>query len=202
LAPLQSFTRTAPQTRDPAHARTTPLPLPRFFAPLTSSQPRGATLSRRFPSRPVLLRPQGFAPSRRLAPRATCRASFIPIPPVGFSLRGFDPRPMSYALSDAAALMGFLPCPRELGPPLQGLCTSHEALAQARGLTGELPKVPPWDFSSPGSLASRGGASHQRDPPSPPALSRLSGKLTSPPAPQGLFRKKRSRSLSRPAQPS
>jgi hypothetical protein len=37
------------------------------------------------------LRPQGFAPSRRLAPPATCRACFIPIPLVGF----YPPRPCS-----------------------------------------------------------------------------------------------------------
>lgn len=40
---------------------------------------------------PVTLRPQGFAPSRRFAPSVACRAYFIPVPSMGFPLRGFRP---------------------------------------------------------------------------------------------------------------
>jgi hypothetical protein len=36
------------------------------------------------PRTPVTLRPQGFAPSRRLAPLATSRACSIPVPLLGF----------------------------------------------------------------------------------------------------------------------
>jgi hypothetical protein len=43
------------------------------------------------PNSPVTLRPQGFSPSRRLAPLTTSRACSIPVP-----LMGFDPpRPLS-----------------------------------------------------------------------------------------------------------
>jgi len=75
---------------------------------------RGSSPLRRFPSQeepllrgvpphPVSLRPQGFAPSRRLAPPLTCRACFIPIPSLGFSLRGLTPFVAPYALSSAAS---------------------------------------------------------------------------------------------------
>jgi hypothetical protein len=56
----------------------------------------------------VTLRPQGFSPSRRLAPPATCRACFIPVPSLGLALRGFAPPAMPYVLSNAATLMGFV----------------------------------------------------------------------------------------------
>jgi hypothetical protein len=38
-----------------------------------------------------LLRPQGFSPSRRFAPFMTCWAYFIPVPLLGFTLRGLAP---------------------------------------------------------------------------------------------------------------
>jgi hypothetical protein len=60
------------------------------------------------PSAPVTLRPQGFTPSRRLAPPTTCRACFISVPPMGLTLRGFAPPAVPYALSDAVSLMGFV----------------------------------------------------------------------------------------------
>jgi len=43
------------------------------------------------PCPPVTLRPQGFSPSRRFAPPATCQAYFILDPLLGFSLRGIYP---------------------------------------------------------------------------------------------------------------
>jgi hypothetical protein len=55
---------------------------------------------------PVTLRPQGFSPSRRLAPPTACRACFIPVPLMGFALRGFAPPGAApYALSNAVTLM-------------------------------------------------------------------------------------------------
>jgi hypothetical protein len=51
-----------------------------------------------------MLRPQGFAPSRRFTPPVTCRAYFIPIPLLGFPLRGLFPRKMSYVFSNAVSL--------------------------------------------------------------------------------------------------
>jgi len=59
-------------------------------------------IPRRLPRLPVTLRPQGFSPSRRLAPAETCRACFIPVPLLGFSLRGFAPAQVPYALSSTA----------------------------------------------------------------------------------------------------
>jgi hypothetical protein len=56
------------------------------------------------PRTPVPLRPQGFAPSRRFAPRAACRAYFIPVPLLGLTLRGFVPHAMPYVLSNAESL--------------------------------------------------------------------------------------------------
>jgi hypothetical protein len=70
---------------------------------------------------PVTLRPQGFSPSRRFAPHTTCRAYFIPVPLLGFALRGLHPPAAPYAFPDAGSLVGFPPCSEELGPPLQGL---------------------------------------------------------------------------------
>jgi hypothetical protein len=69
-------------------------------------------LTRRIPNPPVTLRPQGFAPSRRFAPRATCRAYSIPVPLLGLTPRGFDPRATPYAVSGAGPLLGFLPASR------------------------------------------------------------------------------------------
>jgi len=58
--------------------------LPRF-CPLRRFPSRGEPLgSGKRPCLPVVLRPQGFAPSRRLAPATTCRAYFIPVPSMGF----------------------------------------------------------------------------------------------------------------------
>jgi len=54
-----------------------------------------------------VLRPQGFAPSRRLAPRKTCRTYFVPVPLLGFC----PPRVLSSTdvgvLSDALTLVTF-----------------------------------------------------------------------------------------------
>jgi hypothetical protein len=95
------------------------------------------------PNPPVTLRPQGFAPSRRFAPCAASRASFIPVPLLGFALRGLDPHAVPYAISDAGSLMGFLPRSEEHDLPLQGFSTQREARLQIRGLAGLLHSVPP-----------------------------------------------------------
>jgi hypothetical protein len=43
----------------------------------------------------ITLRPQGFSPSRRFAPPATCQAYFILDPSLGFLLRGVSPHHQS-----------------------------------------------------------------------------------------------------------
>jgi hypothetical protein len=83
------------------------------WSPTTFSQPCGATYIRRNSTSTVTLHPQGFSPSRCLAPRATCRAYFISVPLLGSTLRGFQPHAMPYVFPDAAPLMGFRPRPRK-----------------------------------------------------------------------------------------
>jgi hypothetical protein len=85
---LHSFTDFTPHGRaaprcSPAHAPS------EVLSPSASCQSRGATYPRRDPNPPVMLRPQGFAPSRRFAPPATCRACFIPVPLLGFPFEAF-----------------------------------------------------------------------------------------------------------------
>ena len=89
-APFQSFTSTSPRTiRDSPRNRGCP-PLPRFF-PLRRISAAKSHTTPADPTPPVELRPQGFAPSRRLAPLATSRACSIPVPSMGFR----PPRPSS-----------------------------------------------------------------------------------------------------------
>jgi hypothetical protein len=89
--PLLSQSRTA---RSPFQGL-----VPFSVFPITRSLPRPTRSQRAGP-----LRPQGFAPSRRFAPRIIYRAYSIPIPLLGFSLRGLAPRVVPYALLDAAPL--------------------------------------------------------------------------------------------------
>jgi hypothetical protein len=58
-------------------------PLPRFF-PLRRISATRSHLTPTVPSPPVQLRPQGFSPSRRLAPLMASRAYSIPEPSMGF----------------------------------------------------------------------------------------------------------------------
>lgn len=53
------------------------------------------------------LRPQGFSPSRRFAPRRAFRIYFAPNPLLGFVFRGFHPHSVPFVLSNVAALMTF-----------------------------------------------------------------------------------------------
>lgn len=59
------------------------------------------------PNQPVTLRPRDFSPPRRFAPFVTCRAYSIPVPLLGFTLRGFAPSTVPYALSSAVPLRAF-----------------------------------------------------------------------------------------------
>jgi hypothetical protein len=109
----------APQKAEASLAAT--LPLPRFV-PLQRFSSHKEQLPRRVPTHPVVFRPQGFSPSRRLAPLVTYRAYFISNPPMGFALQGFPPPASPYALSNAAPLLWFFPrTPKRSWGPLQGL---------------------------------------------------------------------------------
>jgi len=149
---------------------------------------------------PVTLRPQGFAPSRRFAPRATSRACFIPVPLLGFTPRGFVPRATPYAISDAGPLLGFPPVSEEPGRPSRGPTRRAKPVHVTRGLAWSslrcLHELHPLRGFLPPAAA---GSVNPACP-----LSRFLGSaftLTSPPAPQGVFRRRRSQSLSRPARP-
>lgn len=105
------------------------------LSPTAFSQPHGATDPQRVPNTLVPLRPQGFAPSRRFAPRAISRAYFIPIPILGFTLRGFDPRAVPYALSGAESLRILETTPLlSCSPSVQGSCTPPGAQTAGPGV--------------------------------------------------------------------
>jgi hypothetical protein len=94
-------------------------PLPKFL-PLQRLSTTRSHLPPAGPTPPVTLRPQGFAPSRRLAPLMAFRACSIPVPLMGF----YPSRPLS---SPGAvrpfrrrAPRGFLSTKKKR-PPLQGL---------------------------------------------------------------------------------
>lgn len=104
-------------------------------------------LPRRTPMLPVTLRPQGFAPSRRLAPPTTCRAFFISVPPLGFTLRGFPPHCAPYGSLDRLDPQGFSPLSDEIGPALPGLYSRTTARRRVRLFT----RLPP-TYASVGFL--------------------------------------------------
>jgi hypothetical protein len=201
--PLQSFTR-APRrsSRFPA-GEPTDKPVVRSF--------RGFFPLQRFPSRaephtsdgshpPVTLRPQGFSPSRRLAPRATCRACFIPVPLLGFTPRGLVPRATPYAVSDAGPLLGFPPVSEEPGRPSRGPTRRAKPSNATWGLAKPALRCLHELHLLRGFLPPT--VARSVNPASP--LTRFvdsAFELAVPLAPQGVYRHRRSRSLSRPAQP-
>lgn len=75
---------TAPKCR-PNHAPS------EVSSPAAFCQSRGATKPQQDPNPLVPLRPQGFTPSRRFAPLATCRACFIPVPLLGLPFEACSP---------------------------------------------------------------------------------------------------------------
>lgn len=80
-------------------------PLPRFLPLQRLAEHEERPNSSWDPSPLVTLHSQGFAPSQRFAPLVACRAYFIPVPLMGFSLRGFFPPLVPYVLSNAASLL-------------------------------------------------------------------------------------------------
>lgn len=137
--PLQSFTRvprrpTISQAGEPT-SKSLPAPsevsLPFSVFPAVQSH-----LAPAGPNPPVTLRPQGFSPSRRFAPRTTCRAYFIPVPLLGFTPRGLVPRATPYAVSSAGPLLGFPPVSEEPGRPSRGSTRHAKPDHATRGLAG------------------------------------------------------------------
>lgn len=109
--------RTATDLRPAKHKTSLRRPhLPRFL-PLQRFPDHGEPLTPGWvPSHPVTLHPRGFTPPRRLAPPVACRAYFIPVPLLGFLLRGIDPHPERYALSDALTLLKLVHSPTGPAP--------------------------------------------------------------------------------------
>jgi hypothetical protein len=201
--PLQSFTRTPRRSSlfstgepiDKHVARSFRGSFPFSVFPAVQSNLTPAS-----PNPPVTLRPQGFAPSRRFAPRTTSRAYFIPVPLLGFTPRGLDPRATPYAVSDAGPLLGFPPVSEEPGRPSRGPTRRAKPVHVTRGLAWPslrcLHELHPLRGVLPSAIA-------RSVNPASPLTCFLDAvfTLTSPPAPQGLYRRRRSRSLSRPARP-
>jgi len=156
--------RTGRQTRCPL--------LPRFLAPSAFSQPCGATYPRWFPNPPVVLRPQGFAPSRRFAPRSASQACFIPVPLLGFAPRGFVPRATPYAVSGAGPLLGFPTSSEEPVRPSRGSAHRTKLAHDSRGLARSSCRMPP-RASSPSRFLASGGRRTGEPATSPHVLSRL-----------------------------
>jgi hypothetical protein len=147
-----------------------------------------------------MLRPQGFAPSRRFTPHTTCRAYFIPVPFLGFTLRGLHPRVAPYAVSDAGPLMRFHRF-RRTSLPLQGFNTLREARPRRLGVNQNTVSYASLSFISY-EVSCFWRPMSWLCPSSP--LTRFfdsAFKLASSLAPQGLYHRNRSRSLSRSAQP-
>jgi hypothetical protein len=119
----------------------------------------------------------------------------------GLPSEAFIPPTVPYALSSAATLLGLLPRTEVLRAPLQGLAHRQGSRPKAWGLARLLRRMPPWAFPPPRSLVRYGGCGATAPRPSPLALSRPVRVLNVPPAPQGISRTKRRRSLSRPANP-
>jgi hypothetical protein len=86
LAPFQGFTGThrRPSSDLPSKAVQLSTRSSRGFVPLQRFHSHEEPLTSGASHTPVTLRPQGFAPSRRLAPLTTCRACSIPVPLLGF----------------------------------------------------------------------------------------------------------------------
>jgi hypothetical protein len=102
----------------------------------------------------VPLRPQGFTPSRRFAPHTIFRAYFIPIPLMGFTLRGFAPRAVPHALSDAESLrISETASLEDRSPSVQGLTHRPEPKPPVLGISQDTTLVPPWAFSLRGFLS-------------------------------------------------
>jgi hypothetical protein len=158
-------------------------PLPRFL-PLQRLSASRSHVPPAVPISPVLLRPQGFSPSRRLAPLMAFRAYSIPVPLMGFHPSRLCSSPGAVRLLRRRAPRGFLSTKKEeTAPP--GTRTPNKGRRQAWRLNQDPTPIAPLGFPAPRFLAlSSEGRSHALS--SPLALLRLGRKLTSPLAPQGF----------------
>lgn len=199
LAPFQSFTRTSPRTNRDTIAGIAPARPFRGLFPFDVCQPRGATETRQDPSRRLrcalrvshpldaLLpsRPSGFVPSRYR--------------PWGLTLRGLNPQPTPYVLSNAAPLWGFSPLPQDRSRPFRD---PHAGKSPSTGLGFSQVTAPDASLGFPASrYTARNDEERSHAPSSPHALIRTGLTVTGPPAPQGILRCGLDRSLSRSINP-
>jgi hypothetical protein len=181
--------------RDPLgnHAVST---LPRFL-PLQRLSIARSHVAPALPNSPVVMRPQGFSPSRRLAPLTTFRAYSIPVPLMGFDPPRLQSPPGAVRPLERRAPKGFSSTKKE-EDALPGTHTPRRAQRQAWGLARYPPPVASLGFPAPRSLAPNSEErSHALS--SPLALFRLGRRLALPLAPQGIRCQERSHSLSRAA---
>jgi hypothetical protein len=158
LAPLQSFTSTSPQSVIASRWQINPCPFRGSF-PLQRLSTTRSHIPLVVSNSPVVLRPQGFSPSRRLTPRATFQACFILVPLLGFTLRGLHPPMVPYALSSAAPLRDYLHRGQRQSS-LQGLAHHKKPGHQAWVLARLLARLPPWVFLLRGFLPVSNDAHH------------------------------------------
>jgi hypothetical protein len=117
LDPFRSLTHASPQPREPESSCACAF---RGLVPFSVCRPGGATTSGGTHP-PVWLRPQGFSPSRRFAPRLASPGLFHPGSALGVSvLRGFPPPTSPYVLSHAG--------------PSRGVCTVTFVAAAPSGV--------------------------------------------------------------------
>jgi hypothetical protein len=136
LTPLQSITRAPPQAMRPAAAEPVIARPFRGFVPCSVFPAAWSHIHPTIPKPPVMLRPRGFSPPRRFAPRATYRAYFISNPLLGLTLQGFHPRAAPYVLPNAESLMGFRPrFRRSLARPSRVSGTPPEARTEELGFS-------------------------------------------------------------------
>lgn len=194
LVPFQSFTRASPCYRDADFEAnfysTTPQQSFRGLFPFSVFPTTRSHIPPTPPMASGTLRPQGFSPSRRFTPRVISRAYFIPVPLLGFTLRGVSPSVAPYVLSDIATFLRFplssISPKEKFSPnaPLQGLARYRK---HHHGF--EVNRVPRGDclleFGSFEASCPSGQRTLIRR--SPLVLFRLGRKLTESLAPQGFF---------------
>jgi hypothetical protein len=89
--------------------------------------------------KPGTFRPQGFAPSRRLAPRSDVRPCFMPVTSMGFTLQGVP-------LATRSRSSSLRECPLDVSPPCKPLATMLLANSESRrrDLCGPVPLQSPF----------------------------------------------------------
>jgi hypothetical protein len=100
------------------------------------------------------LRPQGFAPSRRFAPRRTFRVYFTPVPLLGFAPSRNCSCVDAPVLSDCLTLLAFHVMAFDTTLCLQGFPHRSSRARPAASYSPAVLRIPSWGFAPSRSLAS------------------------------------------------